>query len=211
MPPCWMALKKLHGWSAWLLMTFALLHLVNHLIGLAGVEAHIAVMSSLREVYRVPVVETVLLASVALQACSGLLLVVRGWRQRRGLVPWMQAGSGTYLAFFLLNHVGAVMYGRMVMNLDTNIHFAAAGFFAHPFQFFFAPYYFLAVWMLFIHLGCAAYWRVQDRSELVRVLAVGLPAGMGLAISLLILLVLSGTLHPFNVPAKYLAVFGAHR
>ena len=205
-----MNLRKFHRLSGLLLATFACFHVANHLVGWVGVEAHIAVMRCFRAVYRSPMVETVLLAAVTFQACSGLLSVFRGWRQRRGRVSWMQAGSGAYLAFFLLNHVGAVLYGRAVLNPDTNFHFAAAGFIAHPFQFFLAPYCFLAVLMLFTHLGCAAHWRVQGRSAPVRGLAVGLPAGAGLLMASLILLALSGTLHPIHMPAKYLAVFGVH-
>ena len=123
-----MSLRRLHALSALLLALFALVHLANHLAGLAGVETHRAVMQALRTVYRQPVVEALLLAVVSFQAVSGLVLVARGWKQRRGRIAWLQAGSGLYLAFFLLNHVGAVLAGRGLLGLDTDFHFAAAGF-----------------------------------------------------------------------------------
>lgn len=147
-----MTLRTLHGFSALLLVAYAAVHIANHLVGLAGIEAHIAFMRDFRSVYRIPVVEAMLLAAVAFQVYSGLTFVVRGWKQRQGLVPWLQAGSGAYLAFFFLNHVGAVLFGRTVLDLDTNFYFAAAGFHVPPFQYFFAPYYFLAVLALFTHL-----------------------------------------------------------
>lgn len=205
-----MSLRKLHGFSALFLALYALVHLTNHLVGMAGAEAHIAFMQSFRSVYRIPAVEVLLLGAVAVQIYSGLTFVIRGWRQRRGVMPWLQAGSGAYLAFFLLNHVGAILFGRLVLHLDTNFYFAAAGFYVSPFQFFFAPYYFLAVLALFTHLGCALYWQLQARSQTARVLAVALPAAVGLIVSMLIVLSLAGLFHAVQVPAEYKATYQRH-
>ena len=117
-----MTLRRFHGLSALLLVAYAVVHIANHLAGLAGAEAHIAFMHAFRSVYRTPVIEVMLLAAVTFQICSGLTLVVRGWKQRQGFIPWLQAGSGAYVAFFLLIHVGAVLFGRTVLNLDTNFY-----------------------------------------------------------------------------------------
>ena len=202
-----MTLRKLHALSAVLIAAFACLHIVNHLVGLSGAAEHIAFMEAARPVYRFPLVEFVLLSCVALQIVSGLTFVVRGWKQRHGLIPWLQAISGTYLSFFLLVHVGAVLYGRAALNLNTNFYFAAAGFHVAPFQFFFAPYYFLAVVALFTHLACAAYWHSQDLSRLTKVLVVAVPSALGAIASLLIVLSLAGALFPLNVPAEYRATY----
>ena len=123
-------------------------------------------------------------------------------------MPWLQAGSGAYLVFFFLNHVGAVLLGRGVLHLDTNFYFAAAGFHVPPFPFFFAPYYFLAVLALFTHLGCAFYWQLQLKSRSVRVLAVVLTIGVGFIVSLLIVLSLAGAFYPVHVPPEYKATYG---
>lgn len=203
-----MTLRRLHGLSALLLAAYACIHIINHLVGLAGVEAHLAFMRSFRAVYRIPVVETVLIAAVAFQICSGLYFIMRGWKTRQGLVAWLQAGSGTYLAFFLLNHVGAVLFGRTILNLDTNFYFAAAGFYVAPFQFFFAPYYFLAVLALFVHLGCALHWHLQAKS--MRTLAVAIPVVAGSVVSLLIVLTLAGAFYPVQIPSEYKATYGAN-
>lgn len=206
-----MALRRWHAFSALFLTVFAVLHLTNHLSGLAGVEAHIAVMHSLRTVYRLPAIEALLIAAVLFQVYSGITFVVRGWKQRQGFMPWLQAGSGAYLAFFLLNHVAAVLLGRAVFKLDTNFYFAAAGFHVSPFQLFFAPYYFLGVLALFTHLGCALYWHLQTQSRAAHVLAVALPVGVGAALSLLVVMMLAGALYPLQVPLEYTAPFGAQQ
>lgn len=206
-----MTLRTLHRTSAILIVVFAFLHIANHLVGLGGVAAHIAFMDTARLVYRNLAVEIVLLLCVAFQVGSGLTLALRGWRQRRGFLPWLQALSGAYLSFFLLVHVSAILSGRALLNLDTNFYFAAAGFHVPPYPFLFVPYYFLAVVALFTHLGCAVYWQVQNRSSLVRALVVAVPAGVGGVLALLIVLLLAGKLQPVEVPAQYKATYGAFK
>lgn len=202
-----MTLRGLHALSALLIVAFVCLHVANHLAGLAGAATHIAFMEAARSVYRFRVVELALLGCIAFQVVSGFTLVVRGWKQRHGFIPWLQAISGAYLSFFLVIHVGAVLFGRGVLKLDTNFYFAAAGFHVAPFQFFFAPYYALGVVALFTHLGCAAYWHSQSRPRVARVLVVALPSAVGVVVALLIVLSLAGALFPVEIPAEYKATY----
>jgi succinate dehydrogenase/fumarate reductase cytochrome b subunit len=202
-----MVLRDLHRASAVLIGVFALVHIANHLASLSGVSAHIAFMEAARAVYRQPAIESLLLLCVAFQVASGLRLVARGWRRRSGAVAWLQAVSGIYLAFFFLVHVAAVLFGRSVLGLDTNFYYAAAGFHVPPYALFFAPYYFLGVFALFVHLGCAAYWRAASRPRVVRVLALTLPTSIGAVVSLLIGLSLAGHIAPVDIPAKYKATY----
>jgi succinate dehydrogenase/fumarate reductase cytochrome b subunit len=202
-----MTLRQLHRMSAIAIAGFASLHIANHLAALASVSAHIAWMDVARLFYRQRVVEALLLLCVLFQVCSGLWLVARGWKQRRGWVAWLQAAAGAYLAFFLVVHVGAVLYGRAALNLDTNFYFAAAGLHVAPFDFFFAPYYFFALLAVFTHLGCAAYLRWPSRLRPARAIALLLPVGAGALISLAIVLCLAGVVRPVDVPGKYLAVY----
>jgi succinate dehydrogenase/fumarate reductase cytochrome b subunit len=146
--------RRLHRAVGGILAVFVAVHIANHLAALAGVDAHVRFMERARLVYRQPVVEAVLLACVVLQAASGLRMAWAGRTRRRGLLAWAQAASGAYVALFLAIHVGAVLVGR-AGGLDTNFYFAAAGLHVWPFVLFFAPYYFLAVAALFVHLGCA--------------------------------------------------------
>ena len=202
-----MTLRTLHRASAVLISAFVCLHITNHLAALVGIPSHIAFMQVARRLYRLPIVEFPLLFCVAFQVASGLWLVIRGWRQRRGRVAWLQAISGAMLASFLLVHVGAVLYGRNALSLDTNFYFAAAGFHVPPNQYFFAPYYFLGVFALFTHLGCAAYWNLHTLPSKTRAFALALPIVGGGVVSLLIVLSLAGKLHPVEVPAKYKATY----
>lgn len=202
-----MSIRKFHRLSACVLAAYLLLHLANHLAAIAGAHAHIAFMEAIRPLYRHAVVEPVLLACVLFQCGSGTWMVRQKWKKRSGLVAWLQAGSGIYLALFLLFHVGAVLFGRAALKLDTNFYYAAAGFVRMPYALLFAPYYFFSVCALFTHLGCAMYWQVQARSLTVRRLAIGIPAGVGLLAALLINLAFAGMLHPLDIPAPYLTIY----
>jgi succinate dehydrogenase/fumarate reductase cytochrome b subunit len=198
-----MRLRTLHRNSAILITTFTCLHIANHLASLVGIPLHIAFMEVARKLYRQPIVELPLLFCVAFQVASGLWFIVHGWKQRHGWVVWLQAISGALLAFFLLVHVGAVLYGHIVLNLDTNFYFAAAGFHVPPNQFFFGPYYFLAVLALFTHLGCAAYWHFDTLPPKTRRIVIALPMLVGGTVSLLIVLSLADKLVPTAYRATY--------
>jgi succinate dehydrogenase/fumarate reductase cytochrome b subunit len=202
-----MVLRQWHRVSAMAIVVFVAVHIANHVVALSGVAAHTAFLEAARRVYRHPLVEPLLLACVLFQVASGLRLLVRGWRERRGFMPWLQALSGAYLVFFLLAHVSAVLLARGVLGLDTNFHFAAAGMHVPPFEFFFVPYYFLAVLAVFTHLGCAAYWQIRPERGMARRLAVAIALTAGALAALLIVLLLSGRLVPVDVPAKYKAAY----
>ena len=200
-------LRRLHRYSAIAAACFILIHIGNHLVGLAGVERHLSTMDWLRTIYRHPLVEPVLLAVFAFQAVTGLMLVIRGWRQREGAIAWAQAVSGAYLVAFLLVHVSSVLLARAVGNLDTNFYFAAAGLHVHPFQWFFGPYYLFAVAAFFIHIGCAAYWILENRSTAMRKIVLAGFALFGTAAGLAIVLALDGKLYELDIPAPYKATY----
>jgi len=192
MPP-----RRLHRTAGAVLAVFLVVHVANHLAALAGVDAHVRFMDAARRVYRQPVVEAVLLACVVLQAASGLRMLWARRQRRRGLLPWLQAGSGAYVALFVAIHVTAVMAGR-VSGLDTNFYFAAAGLHVWPFVLFFVPYYFLAVAALFVHLGCAL--------RRGRAVVAGFSA-VGIVVAGLIVATLMGNVVPVEIPARYLGTF----
>lgn len=189
--------RRLHRAAGAVLAVFLVVHVANHLAALAGVDAHVRFMDAARRVYRQPVVEAVLLACVMLQAASGLRMLWAGRQRRRGVLAWLQAGSGTYVALFLAIHVAAVLAGR-AGGLDTNFHFAAAGLHVWPFVLFFAPYYFLAGAALFVHVGCAL--------RRGRAVVAGF-ACAGLVVAGLLVATLMGQIVPVEIPARYLATF----
>ncbi|WP_334078450.1 hypothetical protein [Microbulbifer sp. M83] len=202
-------LHTLHRSSAVIIALFAIFHIANHGFAVAGVEAHIQLMENLRQVYRLPLVEALLIGCVLFQVCSGLYFVARRFGQRQDFFDRLQAISGCYLAFFLLVHVSAVLFGRSVLGLDTNFFYAAAGMHVFPYSLFFLPYYFLAVAAIFAHLACAAHWLLRNRMGAVARDRLGY--GMcvaGLLLSAVIITAFSGGFSAVEIPGEYLATYG---
>lgn len=186
---------------------FLLLHIANHVVGLAGQAEHVAFMQAIRSIYRNVVIEPLLLAFFTWQAGSGIVMVVRGWRSRRGVVAWLQAGSGLYLAAFVTIHVLSVLSGRWMLHLDTDFRFAAAGFHVPGWPWYFWPYYSLAVFALFAHVGCALYWNMLDGNRRASVIALRTMLIIGAALGLLIVSALGGLIYPVEIPARYKATY----
>ncbi len=197
--------RRLHRAMAVLVASFVAVHIVNHLAATAGVPQHMAFMKAARLVYRQPLVEPMLLAAVFAQALSGLTLALAGWKARRGFAQHLQAVCGMFLSFFLAVHVSAILYGRSTLHLDTNFYYAAAGMHTADLVWIFAPYYFLSVIALFIHLGCALSWRAPEGVRNPIILA---SVAVGSTVSLVIVLALAGVLIEVNVPANYKATYG---
>lgn len=146
-------MKRIHFFSGIILTIFIGLHLTNHLISIAGIEAHINFMDALRKVYRNILVESILLICVFGQIITGLKLFSKKRKNVISFFPRLQLWTGMYLAIFLLIHVSAVLGGRYVFELDTNIYFGVAGLNTFPFLLFFVPYYGLAILAFFGHIA----------------------------------------------------------
>jgi hypothetical protein len=153
------ALRTAHGISAvTILVIFLMPHIANHLTAIWSVDAHMTVMRTLRHIYRAELVQPLLVVLFIFQIASGLFL----WRERMtvqaDLFGTLQTAAGIYLAIYLVSHMIAVfVLGRTVMKVDTDFLFATgapAGLLHDPWNVRLIPHYSLAVWALFIHLGC---------------------------------------------------------
>ncbi|MFA3792088.1 hypothetical protein AB6T38_13295 [Aliiglaciecola sp. SL4] len=201
-------LHKFHRLSALLISSFILFHLINHLYILGGVQQHIEFMDTFRLAYRNVIAESILLLCVMFQVCSGLYFVWQRRGQRSGFLEKAQAISGLYLAYFFINHVGAVLYGRIGAELDTNIYYGIAGFHTDPFQFYFIPYYFFAVVALFVHLASAFNWLSRNsiqqplRTKLAYVIIL-----IGVSISTTLILGFCGVFNEISIPPEYSATY----
>ncbi|MEM7103713.1 MAG: hypothetical protein AAF502_11315 [Bacteroidota bacterium] len=198
-------MKKLHLYSGLIISLFVFAHLANHALIFWGEEVHLAFMDGLRRVYRYVVVEALLIAAVVLQVFSGIKLFVKRRKFRLSGFDRLQLYSGTYLAFFLLIHVSAVLIARSYFLIDTDLYFGAAGLNLWPFQLFFIPYYFLAVLAFFIHLACA--YRIsmmgflggKRKAELHAKIIIGL----GVILSTLIIIGMQGVEIPQQLRELY--------
>jgi hypothetical protein len=186
-------LRRWHRALAVLLGLFLILHLGNHLAGLFGQDVHSSAQTTLRTVYRAPVIEVLLLAMLAMQIGLGLMLLAR----RRRLT--LQTVSGAYLALFVGVHVSIVLSARW-QGVETDLAFAAAGLHAPaPWPVVFALYYGLAVAAVFAHLSVPlAQWSSCWGNATFA-------GGLGLAVVLVALL--AGWVTPLAIPPEHIAAF----
>lgn len=155
------SVKQLHYVSGILLTTFIIAHLANHVAIWQNATTHLALMDTLRTVYRQPVVECLLWAAVVWQVISGGRLAQEYRWADVAFFRRVQLASGRYMQFFLLFHTSAVLAGRYVLGVDTNLYFGAAGLNAFPACLFFVPYYGLAISSFFAHLASIHYYKMQ--------------------------------------------------
>ena len=148
-----MTIKRFHYISGLTITIFITLHLFNHALSILGADKHIAAMNTLRLFYRNIFVETILLGTVIVQIASGLKLFKENRKIALSKFDKLQIWSGLYLAIFFIIHLGAVLVGRSILQLDTNFYFGVAGLNSFPLNLFFIPYYGLAILSIFGHLA----------------------------------------------------------
>jgi len=147
-------LKSVHGISAAAITLFALFHITNHLTGLAGARAHLALMAAFRTVYRYPPLEGFLLTAVLVQIVSGFVLL------RRRLMTtdrfeMLQGAAGAYLLMFFASHLRAVFTARYVHYTNTNwIWLTSSNLLTDEWSARLVPYYFLGIVALGLHGAC---------------------------------------------------------
>ena len=151
-------LRHAHGWgAATILVVFLGAHLINHLLGLAGADVHVATMKMLRHVYRNPWIEPALIVLLFFQVLSGLVL----WRPRTAgasdYLSTLQTASGAYLAVFLTSHINSVFVLARCFGIETDWDWATGapvGLLADPWNVRLLPHYSLAVFFVIAHLSC---------------------------------------------------------
>ncbi|MGB0424634.1 MAG: hypothetical protein ACPGED_09930, partial [Flavobacteriales bacterium] len=134
-----MNFKKLHYFSGITISVFIGIHLVNHGLSLLGAQAHIDFMNEIRVVYRNTIVESILLLAVLIQIISGIKLFFTKRKSSTSFFDTLQVWTGLYLAFFFVVHIGAILFGRLILHLDTNFYFGIAGLNTYPLNLFFIP------------------------------------------------------------------------
>jgi hypothetical protein len=192
-----------HGISAAAITTFAVFHLSNHLAGLLGGEAHLAVMRVLRLVYRQGALEVLLGACILFQVASGSVLLWRRTRQpARGWIEVLQNASGAYLILFFASHMSAVLRARYLHHIDTNwIWLTKDNLLTDSWSVRLVPYYFLGIVALAVHGGCGLRWVLAGHGQqriADRVFIATVAGGGTLAVAILIGLV-RGSLGSLNM------------
>ncbi len=196
-------IKQIHLWTGAIVAGFLVLHFGSHLTAWGGIALHTQGLALVRSVYRVPVVEALLIAALLLQILLGLCLVI-GRIRSGGLGGWgvLQALSGVLLAMFILAHTGASLSARFAYGLDTNFYWPAGTLVTSPMNQYFYFHYTVPICALFAHLGCALRFNGRKRLALCALAAGPVAAAV-------IVLPFSGALYPIELPASHAAYLDA--
>jgi hypothetical protein len=155
------ALRAAHGVAALVVLGLFLgLHLVNHLAGLIGPEAHRALMKSLRLVYGSAITEPSLVALMLLLVGSGAVLAARRLTARLDGFEVFQIAAGVYLLFFVLGHMNSVFVFARIWSqppIATDWSFATSeawgGLIASAWSNRLIPHYWLGVFFALSHVA----------------------------------------------------------
>lgn len=202
-------MKRIHYFSGITISIFIGLHLFNHAYSLLGAEEHLILMDKLRVVYRNLFVESVLILAVFVQVFTGLRLFIKKRKATNGFFEKLQLWSGFYLAIFFVFHLSAVFIGRLMLGLDTNIYFGAAGLNTFPFYLFFVPYYGLAILSFFGHI--AAIHSIKMKTIILGIspqLQSYFILLIGLVVTLVILYGLTNGFSGYEIPEDYNIMIG---
>lgn len=196
--------KKAHHFSGILLIAFISTHLLNHLMILSSIESHIVFMDYYRKIYRFPPIEILLFCSLIFQIFSGGWLLRVKWKKVSTVWDKLQIYSGGYFIYFLIAHPAAVLFGRYVWNLDTNLYFGAAVLNINPLYYFFTLHYGFAILAFFVHVACVHRVKMKayasERSVIIQSAFIII---LGFILSVLILNYMIG----IPVPEDYLRRF----
>lgn len=146
--------KNLHRITGIIISVFATAHLFNHAMAWYGIETHREIMEAMRKIYRQPIVETFLLLCFGFQVYSGIKQAQKARKNASlPLLDRLQIYSGLVFAFFITQHIIAVITQRLYLHLESDFYFAARVVLEAPFKFYFVPYYFLGIMALGIHVA----------------------------------------------------------
>lgn len=146
-----------HGISGAIILLYVGFHILNHLFGLIGPDAHATVMDLGRKVYRAPVIEPLLVALLLFQVASGLYLAWRWSVSALDFHKTFQIASGFYLSVFILGHMNSVfLYARTYLGIATGWAFATGaptGLIHDAWNIRLLPHYLLGVFFVLAHLN----------------------------------------------------------
>lgn len=148
--------RVVHGVTAVILILYVLFHVLNHLFGLVGPQAHAAVMKIGRVAYRSSAGEPLLVAAMLFQVFTGLYLAWRWSAAAQGFHRTFQVATGAYLSLYIVGHMNSVfIYARRFLRIPTDWNFAIGaptGLIHDAWNIRLLPHYALGVFFVLSHI-----------------------------------------------------------
>jgi len=148
-------MKSLHRASALMLSVFVLAHIGNHVAGLFGLEVYFRYLTAVRQVYRHPIGEPILIGLIIIQMNTGLAITVSAFqrRERRKLLSWIEIIAGWLFFLFITIHLASIALTRYYFEMETDFLWVATMMRSSPLQPFVIAFHFLGIVVVTTHMG----------------------------------------------------------
>lgn len=198
-------MKNLHRITGIIVAVFVCIHLFNHAMAGFGIQAHQEWMQLFRKFYYLPIVEILLIGAFGFQAITGIQLFLKlRKKENKSRLDRLKIYSGLILGLFLVQHIGATLGQRFLLDLDTNFYFAAVVVNQSPLLYYFVPYYFIGIMAFGLHLASIHHSKISKtmsprtaKLHFVSILC------FFFVLAIFILFVFMGGLYPIVIPQEY--------
>jgi succinate dehydrogenase/fumarate reductase cytochrome b subunit len=148
-------MKNLHRASALILSVFVLAHIGNHVVGVFGLEAYFRYLTAVRQIYRHPIGEPILIGLIILQMFTGIAITVRAFqrRERRKLLSWIEIVAAWLFFMFITIHLASIAVTRFYFEMETDFLWVATMMRPSPLQPFVIAFHFLGIVVVTTHMG----------------------------------------------------------
>jgi hypothetical protein len=185
-------IRRIHRTFIALLILFVLAHLAVNLTAIHDLGIYNQAAGWFRLAWRTPITEPILIALLAIQVATGLMLALDATIGRSTFEHLCQITAGAFIAVFLMSHTLAVaVLGRGLLNRGPDFTFASAGpagLFGSAQGAALFPYYGLGVVAVLVHLARPVRLYVTRKAGQAQGRrAVAVLAGLALVLSALLL------------------------
>jgi len=148
-------MKNLHRASALVLSVFVAAHIGNHVAGAFGLETYFRYLTAVRQVYRHPIGEPILIGLIIIQMITGLAITVSAFqrRERRKLVSWIEVVAAWLFFLFITIHLASIAVTRFYFEMETDFLWVATMMRPSPLQPFVIAFHFLGIVVVTTHMG----------------------------------------------------------
>lgn len=186
--------RAVHAVNAVFLTLFVLFHLLNQSASFFGENTYTLLQTLFGRVYRLPVIEAILVGLMISQVISGIRIAWKWGPLKTDAARVMQVGAGMFLAVFILAHMLSIfLYTRTIHAVPTDWNYAIAaphGLLHDLWNIRLIPYYGYAVFFVLSHIISGVRWiAIQRGADLARTHRLWFAGHVGaVAVSLLVLI-----------------------
>ncbi|NJM35123.1 MAG: hypothetical protein HC850_10920 [Rhodomicrobium sp.] len=120
-------MKNLHRASALILSVFVAAHIGNHVAGVFGLEVYFRYLTAVRQIYRHPIGEPILIGLIFIQMITGLAITIAAYhrREKRKLLSWVEIVAAWLFFLFITIHLASIAVTRFYFEMETDFLWVA--------------------------------------------------------------------------------------